>query len=448
MSQVTTTDLYEVTMALSYLREDMRAPATFSLFVRDLPPGRGFLVAAGLEPALDYLSRFRVSGSDVEEFAEALRRPVEDLAPLRGLSFDGQVRAVPEGRLVFAGEPLLEVTAPLPQAQLVETYLLSLVCHQTAVASKAARCVLAGAGRPLVDFSLRRSHGPEAGIQAARLCALVGFAGTSNVAAARRYGIPAAGTMAHSYVEAFGSEEHAFRAFARTHPGPVTFLVDTYDTDRGVATAARVLADLGLGPECGIRLDSGDLGAQAHRARAALDAAGLRDVRIIASGGLDEYGVDRLVREGAPIDAYAVGTKVGTAADAPYLDAAYKLVEYDGRPVMKLSAAKGTAPAPKQVFRHPGLDDVIGLRNEEPPEGAEPLLRTVMRGGLRTEPPTTLTASRTRFETDIAALPEAARRIEEPVPPAPVVSTRLAALTTVVRHRTETQTGSGRTAPG
>ncbi|MFD8971359.1 nicotinate phosphoribosyltransferase [Streptomyces sp. NPDC059593] len=448
MSQVTTTDLYEVTMALSYLREDMRAPATFSLFVRDLPPGRGFLVAAGLEPALDYLSRFRVSGSDVVEFAEALRRPVEDLAPLRGLSFDGQVRAVPEGRLVFAGEPLLEVTAPLPQAQLVETYLLSLVCHQTAVASKAARCVLAGAGRPLVDFSLRRSHGPEAGIQAARLCALVGFAGTSNVAAARRYGIPAAGTMAHSYVEAFGSEEQAFRAFARTHPGPVTFLVDTYDTDRGVATAARVLADLGLGPECGIRLDSGDLGAQAHRARAALDAAGLRDVRIIASGGLDEYGVDRLVREGAPIDAYAVGTKVGTAADAPYLDAAYKLVEYDGRPVMKLSAAKGTAPAPKQVFRDPGLNDVIGLSNEEPPEGTEPLLRTVMRGGLRTEPPATLTASRTRFETDIAALPEAARRIEEPVPPAPVVSTRLAALTTVVRHRTEAQTGSGRTAPG
>ncbi|MFB7591300.1 nicotinate phosphoribosyltransferase [Streptomyces sp. NPDC056169] len=448
MSQVTTTDLYEVTMALSYLREDMRAPATFSLFVRDLPPGRGFLVAAGLEPALDYLSRFRVSGSDVEEFAEVLRRPVEDLAPLRGLSFDGQVRAVPEGRLVFAGEPLLEVTAPLPQAQLVETYLLSLVCHQTAVASKAARCVLAGAGRPLVDFSLRRSHGPEAGIQAARVCALVGFAGTSNVAAARRYGIPVAGTMAHSYVEAFDSEEQAFRAFARTHPGPVTFLVDTYDTDRGVATAARVLADLGLGPECGIRLDSGDLGAQAHRARAALDAAGLRDVRIIASGGLDEYGVDRLVREGAPIDAYAVGTKVGTAADAPYLDAAYKLVEYDGRPVMKLSAAKVTAPGPKQVFRAPGLDDVIGLRNEEPPEGTEPLLRTVMRGGLRTEPPTTLTASRTRCETDITALPEAARRIEGPVPQAPAVSTRLAALTTVVRHRTEAWTGSGRSAPG
>ncbi|WP_189801202.1 nicotinate phosphoribosyltransferase [Streptomyces tanashiensis] len=444
MSQVTSTDLYEVTMALSYLREDMRAPATFSLFVRDLPPGRGFLVSAGLEPALDFLSRFRVGRSDVLEFAEALRRPVEDLKPLHGLSFDGRVRAVPEGRLVLAGEPLLEVTAPLPQAQLVETYLLSLVCHQTAVASKAARCVLAAAGRPLVDFSLRRTHGPEAGLEAARLCALVGFSGTSNVAAATRYGIPASGTMAHSYVETFASEEDAFRAFARTHPGPVTFLVDTYDTDRGVAAAARVLSDLRLGPGCGIRLDSGDLGALARRARTALDAAGLRDVRIIAGGGLDEYAVAALVRDGVPIDVFAVGTKVGTAADAPYLDAVYKLVEYDGRPVMKLSSAKVTTPAPKQVFRGPGLGDVIGLANEEPPEDSEPLLRTVMRGGLRTEPPDTLAAARARFEADVAVLPEAARRIEGPVPPVPLVSTRLSALTTVVRHRIEARTRAGR----
>ncbi|GGS77011.1 nicotinate phosphoribosyltransferase [Streptomyces tanashiensis] len=441
---MTSTDLYEVTMALSYLREDMRAPATFSLFVRDLPPGRGFLVSAGLEPALDFLSRFRVGRSDVLEFAEALRRPVEDLKPLHGLSFDGRVRAVPEGRLVLAGEPLLEVTAPLPQAQLVETYLLSLVCHQTAVASKAARCVLAAAGRPLVDFSLRRTHGPEAGLEAARLCALVGFSGTSNVAAATRYGIPASGTMAHSYVETFASEEDAFRAFARTHPGPVTFLVDTYDTDRGVAAAARVLSDLRLGPGCGIRLDSGDLGALARRARTALDAAGLRDVRIIAGGGLDEYAVAALVRDGVPIDVFAVGTKVGTAADAPYLDAVYKLVEYDGRPVMKLSSAKVTTPAPKQVFRGPGLGDVIGLANEEPPEDSEPLLRTVMRGGLRTEPPDTLAAARARFEADVAVLPEAARRIEGPVPPVPLVSTRLSALTTVVRHRIEARTRAGR----
>ncbi|MFT9789593.1 nicotinate phosphoribosyltransferase [Streptomyces rhizosphaericola] len=444
MSQVTTTDLYEVTMALSYVREGMQGPATFSLFSRSLPPGRGFLVAAGLEPALDYLSGFRVEASDAKEFASVLHLPPEDLAPLRGLAFGGQVRAVPEGRLVFAGEPLLEVTAPLPQAQLVETYLLSLVCHETAVAAKAGRCVLAAAGRPLVDFSLRRCHGPEAGSQAARLCAMVGFAGTSNVAAAARYGIDASGTMAHSYIECFRSEEEAFRAFARTHRGPLTFLVDTYDTDRGVRTAARVLSDLARGPGCGVRLDSGDLGLLAHRARETLDAAGLRDVRIIASGGLDEYGVDALVRGGAPIDVFALGTRVGVAADAPYLDAAYKLVEYDGTPVMKLSSAKVTAPAPKQVFRGPGLQDVIGLKTEEPPAGTEPLLRTVMRDGVRSGPPDDLGAARARFEADLAELPPDARRIEGPVPPVPRSSARLEEVTAQVRERLASRGHHGR----
>lgn len=437
MSEVTTTDLYEVTMAMSYLREGKQGPATFSLFVRDLPRGRGFLVAAGLEPALDFLANYRVEPADLREFAEALHRPPQDLEPLLGLEFDGEVRAVPEGRIVFAGEPLLEVTAPLPQAQLIETYLLTQLCHQTAVASKAARCVLAAAGRPVVDFSLRRAHGPQAGMQAARLGALVGFAGTSNVAAATRFGLRASGTMAHSYIAVFPDEEEAFRAFARTHSGPVTFLVDTYDTLGGVATAAGVLRDLRRGPGCAIRLDSGDLGALAHRARAVLDAEGLTDVRIIASGGLDEYAVDALVRDGAPIDVYAVGTRVGVAADAPYLDAAYKLVQYDGRPVMKLSSAKVTAPAPKQVFRCPGEADVIGLWNEDPPAGAVPLLRTVMRGGRRTGPPDSLTAACARFTADVAALPSAARRIHAPEPLRPVTSWRLAALTAEVRQGIE-----------
>jgi nicotinate phosphoribosyltransferase len=230
VSDATTTDLYEVTMAMSYLREGMTAPATFSLFVRDLPPERGFLVGAGLESALDHLSGFRVGPDDVEAFASVLHRPPRDLEPLLGLQFTGRVRAVPEGRVVLAGEPLLEVTAPLPEAQLVETYVLNVISHQTAIASKAARCVLAAAGHPVVDFSLRRTHGPQAGFQSARLGALTGFAGTSHVGAATALGIPAVGTMAHSYVEAFPSEEDAFRAFARCHPGPVTLLVDTYDT--------------------------------------------------------------------------------------------------------------------------------------------------------------------------------------------------------------------------
>ncbi|KAB1990275.1 nicotinate phosphoribosyltransferase [Streptomyces triticiradicis] len=442
MTDARTTDLYEVTMAKSYLREGMTAPATFSLFVRDLPPGRGFLIAAGLESALDHLSGFRVGAEDVRAFASALRRPPGDLEPLLGLEFTGRVRAVPEGRVVLAGEPLLEVTAPLPQAQLVETYVLNLLSHQTAIASKAARCVLAAAGRPVVDFSLRRAHGPQAGFQAARLGALVGFAGTSNVAAATALGIPAVGTMAHSYVEAFASEEEAFRAFARSHPGPVTLLVDTYDTEAGVHVAARVLRDLDRGPGCAVRLDSGDLGDLAARARTILDRAGLPDVRIVASGGLDEYAVDDLVCSGAPIDTYAVGTRVGVSADAPYLDSAYKMVEYDGRPVMKLSSAKVTAPGPKQVFRRPGCADVIALADERPPDGGTVLLETVMENGRRTVGRPTLDECRARCAADLGALPPAARRIRAPVAPRATASKRLLALTARVRHDIEERLAS------
>ncbi|MFJ8200797.1 nicotinate phosphoribosyltransferase [Streptomyces sp. NPDC096152] len=435
MSDVTTTDLYEVTMALSYLREGMDRPATFSLFARALPPERGFLVSAGLEPALDYLSAFRVTDDDVRDFATALHRPESDLAALRDLRFSGQVRAVPEGRAVFAGEPLMEVTAPIAEAQLVETFLLNQVSHQTSIASKAVRCVRAAAGHPVIDFSLRRTHGTSAGMQAARVGALTGFAGTSNVAAAVRWGLRASGTMAHSYVEAFPDEESAFRAFARAHPGPVTFLVDTYDTVHGVRTAARVLRDLARGPGCAIRLDSGDLGDLARRSRRVLDDAGLPEVRVIASGGLDEYAVDDLVRSGAPIDVYAVGTRVGTSADAPYLDSAYKLVEYDGHPVMKLSSAKVTAPGRKQIHRRPGRPDVIALLDEPAPDGAEALLRTVMRDGRRTGPPDTLDAAHGRLAADLAALPEDALKVRAPRAPRPEASARLARTTAELRAR-------------
>ncbi|MDF3301493.1 nicotinate phosphoribosyltransferase [Streptomyces tropicalis] len=448
MSDVTTTDLYEVTMALSYLREGMDRPATFSLFVRDLPDERGFLVSAGLEAALDFLEGFRVSPGDVRDFAAALGRPAADLGALEGLRFTGEVRAVPEGRAVFAGEPLLEVTAPLPEAQMVETFLLNQVSHQTAVAAKAARCVLASRGRPVVDFSLRRTHGRDAGLQAARVSALAGFAGTSDVAAAVRWALPASGTMAHSYVEAFPDEESAFRAFARAHPGPVTFLVDTYDTLRGTATAARVLRDLGPPAGSGVRLDSGDLGALARGARQVLDAQGLTQVRIIASGGLDEYRVDDLVRSGAPIDVFAVGTRVGTAADAPYLDSAYKLVEYDGNPVMKLSSAKATAPGRKQVHRRPGQPDLVALRDEPAPPDTEPLLRTVMRAGRRVGPPDTLAAARARLRADLGALPGAALRIRGPRPPRPGVSRGLARATAALGERLRARYGPVPAGPG
>ncbi|MFH8683078.1 nicotinate phosphoribosyltransferase [Streptomyces lydicus] len=437
MSDATLTDLYEVTMALSYLREGMERPATFSCFVRELPPQRGFLVAAGTEAVLDHLAGFRVGREDIEVFAEVLRRPVRDLAPLLDLRFTGEVRAVPEGRVVLAHEPLVEVTAPLPQAQLVETFVLNQLSHQTAVASKCARCVLAARGHPVVDFSLRRTHGTAAAHQVARLGAMAGFAGTSNVAAAYAEDLPAIGTMAHSYIEAFEDEEAAFTAFARCHPGPVTFLVDTYDTPSGVAAAARVLTALGRGDGSAIRLDSGDLAQLARHARAMLDNAGLPQVRIVASGGLDEYAVHDLVASGAPIDIYAVGTRVGVSADAPALDSAYKLVAYDGRPVMKLSAAKVTAPGAKQVFRRPGLLDVLGLADEPPPEGSTPLLEPMMRAGERRAPRPRPEDARRRLAAELAELPAAARRIRAPQPVRARVSHRLSVLTDRVRRRTE-----------
>ena len=438
MSDALVTDLYQVTMALAYLREGITEPATFSLFARKLPPDRGFLVASGLEHALRYLERLHVDDDDVAAFAAALGRPVEDVSPIRGLRFSGEVWAIPEGRIVLAGEPLLEVTAPLPEAQLVETFLLNQITYQTALAAKAARCVLAARGKPVVDFSLRRTHGVEAGMHAARAAAMVGFAGTSNVAASSAYGLPAVGTMAHSFIEVFSDEAEAFRTFARNTNGPVTLLVDTYDTERGVRIAAGVLREVEDDRGFGVRLDSGDLSELASYARRTLDAAGLRAARIVVSGGLDEYGIEDLAAADAPIDVFAVGTKVGTSADAPYLDSAYKLVEYAGRPVMKLSAGKLTAPAPKQVFRRPGCVDMLAVRDEDCPTGAEPLLEQVMVDGRRVardqSESATVRSARERFMADLAELPDGARRIHRPAQLTPETSARLNHLTTELRH--------------
>ncbi|MGH8836948.1 MAG: nicotinate phosphoribosyltransferase [Actinomycetes bacterium] len=436
-SEVLLTDLYEVTMALAYLTEGMTDDATFSLFVREVPPDRGFLVAAGVESVLDYLSRLNVDDAVVAGFAAALGRSPGELAPLRGLRFTGDVWAIPEGRIALPDEPLLEITAPLPQAQLVETYVLNQISHQTALASKAARCVLAARGRPVVDFALRRCHGLDAGMHAARAGAVVGFAATSNVAASGRYGLPATGTMAHSFVEAFGAERDAFQVFVRNTRGPVTLLVDTYDTAHGVHLAAEILAAINDERPIGIRLDSGDLAELAVRARQILDGAGLKRARIVVSGGLDEYDIDALVATDAPVDVYAVGTRVGTSADAPYLDTAYKLVEYAGRPIMKLSPGKATTPGPKQVFRGRGLDDVIACRDEDTPPDAEPLLEAVMVAGQRVEaqlePAEAVAAARQRFELDLATTPPASRRIRQPVVRRPRRSEALTRLTQQVR---------------
>lgn len=426
------TDLYELRMAASYLRRGMVGPATFSLYVRRLPATRGFLVAAGLADALDFLSGFRFTPDELGYLRDVVGLAASDLVRLRDLRFTGDVRAVPEGRVVFADEPLLEVTAPVAQAQLVETVLLNIVTFQTTVASKAARCRLAAGGADLIDFAYRRTQGPAAADAVARASAVVGFHGTSNVAAARRYGLVASGTMAHSFVEAFEDEATAFRAFATDHPGNAVFLVDTYDTLAGVRTAARVVRDLGLTGPVGVRLDSGDLAALSVAARRELDAAGLRRARIVVSGGLDEHDIAALVARGAPVDAYGVGTRMGVSADAPSLDSAYKLVRYGDRPVMKLSAGKATLPGAKQVFRPPdGGTDLLALADEPGPRGWEALLVPVMRAGRRLErpdPPEAVARAAGRFEADLARLPPRVREVADPVPLAPAISDALTGL--------------------
>jgi nicotinate phosphoribosyltransferase len=413
----------------------MVASATFSLFVRALPPQRGFLVVAGLEDCLAYLEALAFTAADLDWLAGHGfdKRTIEALA---GLRFTGEVVAIPEGRVVLPNEPLLEVTAPLPEAQVVETFLLNQVTFQTAVATKAARCRVAAGDIELVDFALRRTHGVEAGRAVARVSAIAGFVGTSNVDAARRYGLPAAGTMAHAYIEAFPTERDAFRAFAEDFPGRTTFLVDTYDTLDGAAAAIDVVRELGLVGRVAVRLDSGDVGQLAREVRQVLDDANLPDVEIFVSGGLDEHDLARFRAEGAPIDGAGIGTLMGVSADAPYLESVYKMVAHDGRPVAKLSTGKATLPGPKQAWRSNPIEaDVLATRDEEGPNDCEPLLQPVMRGGRRTGPPDTIERARERLTRDLDALPTDARRITDPIAPAVTVSPALRTLAEDVRTR-------------
>jgi nicotinate phosphoribosyltransferase len=445
MSRALVTDLYELNMAVSYLRRGMVGPATFSLFVRSLPPHRGFLVAGGLEDCLAFLESFAFADEDLAWLRQH-GFEANDVDALAGLRFTGDVHAVPEGRVVLPDEPILEVTAPITEAQLVETFLLNQVTFQTAVATKAARCRLAaGDAIELVDFSLRRTHGVDAGVAVARLSVMAGFAATSNVEAARRYGLPAAGTMAHSYIEAFPTEADAFRAYAEDRPARQTFLVDTYDTLHGVRAAIDTIRQLGLTRPLAVRLDSGDLSTLARKTRALLDEAGLAHVQIFASGGLDEFDLERFRREHAPIDAAGVGTKLGVSADAPSLDSAYKLVAYGERPVLKLSPGKATLPGPKQVWRSlPAItEDVLTTRDELGPWQHEPLLAPVMRSGARVGAPATLDAARAWLARDLEALPRDALDLHQPITPPVRVSPRLRDLTARVSRRLGTAHAPG-----
>lgn len=426
-------DLYELAMADSYFRQGMNDRSTFALFVRSLPPGRRFLVSAGIQTALAGLETLRF-----EEEAVAYLRTLRQFSDgfldyLRGFRFTCDVRAIPEGELFFPPEPLMEVSGPRIEAQIAETFLLNTLNFQVMVASKAARVVLAARGRGVVDFSPRRDHGADAALKAARAAYIAGCTGTSNVLAGMLYGIPVVGTMAHSYIMSFSDELEAFRAFARDFPHNAVLLIDTYDTMHGVANAITVGRELAAGGARlrGVRIDSGDLVAQSRGVRRALDDAGFREVQILLSGDLNEYRIAELLDQGASADAFGVGTEMGTSADAPSIGGVYKLVEDEKGYRIKLSTGKATLPGRKQVWRrfdaegHP-TGDVIGLVDEPEPAGV-PLLVPVMQGGqrLRSDP---LAEVRRRCTERLASLSEEFRQIDDAVTYPVALSTGLAVI--------------------
>lgn len=417
------TDLYQLSMMQAYWEHGLTDSATFDLICRRLPPNRNLLVACGLETALDYLEGLSVTASDLEYLASLHRFSRDFLDRLEKLRFRGEVRAMPEGTPVFGDEPILEVTASLPEAQVVETYLLSAIHHQTMAASAAYRLVAAADGLPVVDFGTRHAQGAAAGVDTARAAFIAGLAGTSNVAAGRQFGIPVSGTMAHSYIQAYERESDALASFTSTHRG-TTLLVDTYDLVGGVQ---RVIDLAGRQGErfdvAAVRIDSGDLGASARLARRMLDDAGLAAVRIIVSGELDAPAIADLVADGAPIDGFGVGTALAVSSDAPYLDTAYKLAAYAGRGRMKLSPSKRTWPGRKQIFRESrdgvAVRDVLGSADES--RDGQPLLRSVMANGRRFgEQCSSLESTRAYSAAAIGQLPAHVRGLPPARPSYPV----------------------------
>lgn len=398
-------------MVQAYFELGMTDTAVFELFVRKLPPGRNFLVAAGLEQALDFVEGMRFGEEELEWIERSrLFRPAfaGELAKLR---FTGDVHALAEGTVFFPNEPLLRITAPMPQAQLLETRVLNLLHFQTVVASKAARSRLAAPGKSLIDFGLRRAHGAEAGLLAARASYLAGFDGTSTVLAAPRFGIPVFGTMAHSFVQAHAREKEAFEHFASVFPENAVLLIDTYDTVQGAREAVAAAQSFRMK---GVRLDSGDLGALSKEVRTILDEAGMKRAIIFASGNLEEYRVAELVAARAPIDSFGIGTSLVTSADHPHLDAVYKLQEYAGRPRRKRSTGKATWPGRKQVYRHYAPDgsflrDVVTVEGDA--QAGEPLLQPVMERGRRLSAPR-LEAARQHALEELARLPARLRSLE------------------------------------
>ena len=411
------TDLYELNMVQAYLDRSEDKEAVFEFFVRRLPQRRGFLLAAGLADALDYLETLRFSVEEIAWLAGTGRFRKNLLDYLAAFRFTGDVHAIPEGTVCFPNEPLLRVTAPLPQAQLVETRLINILNYQTLIASKAARMVLAAPGKSLADFGLRTAHGAEAGLYSARASYIAGFAGAANVLAGKRYGIPIVGTMAHSFVQVHDDEMAAFENFARARPDGVILLIDTYDTEAGarkvVELAPRLKAD-GIAIR-GVRIDSGDLTGMARKVRRILDDGELKEVIILVSGGVDEDVLQTMMKAGAPIDGFGVGVSLATSLDTPAFDCAYKLQEYAGQPKRKLSEGKVTWPGRKQVWRAYDADgrmrgDILSIENDTQP--GEPLVVPVMRAGKRISPAPALAQIRERAARDLARLPQQLVRLE------------------------------------
>jgi nicotinate phosphoribosyltransferase len=427
------TDLYQLAMLKAYVEQRHDDIAVFEFFVRKLPPGRNFLLAAGLEQALEFLQNLRFGPEELEWLAQ--RFPPHVVRYCERLRFSGDVHAMPEGTPFLPDEPIMRVTAPLPIAQLVETRLINLLQLQTLIASKAARMVLAAPGKLLVDYGLRRSHGAEAGLLAARAAYLAGFSGTATVLANVLFAIPIFGTMAHSFIQSYDDEVTAFTAFARSHPENTVLLIDTYDTEaaaRKVVKLAQQLRAERLAIKA-VRIDSGDLNKQAARVRHILDAGGQGEVLIFVSGNLDENRLAELIGSGAPIDGFGVGTALTTSSDAPALDCVYKLQEYAGTPRRKKSEGKATWPGRKQVYRVRNDEgtmshDLLALEDEMQPPSGEPLIVKVMENGKRLFSATPLEELRDRTLAEYPHLPRALRSLEQSEPYRVDVSERLRAL--------------------
>ena len=434
------TDLYQLNMMQAYLERGKTNTAVFEFFVRKFPERRGFLMAAGLELALDFLENLRFSEEEMEWLRRCGRFGQTLLDYLAGFRFTGDVHAMPEGTVFFANEPILRVTAPLPEAQLVETRIINILHFQSLIAAKAARMVLAAPGKQLVDFGLRRAHGAEAGLMAARASYIAGFAGSATMLAQAEFGIPIFGTMAHSFIQAHDDEIAAFESFAMSRPENLVLLIDTYETEaaaRKVVALAPRLKAKGITVR-GVRLDSGDLTALAKSVRRILDEGGLRDVTILASGGLDEDALMEMATARAPIDAFGIGTSLTTSSDVPALDCAYKLQEYAGIPRRKRSSGKATWPGRKQVWRRFGSDgrmtgDVLSVESDDQP--GEPLIRPVMRGGRRLGPRPSLDQCRAHAARELDRLPALLRELKPGAGYSVVVAEALVRLAAEVDQR-------------